>query len=97
MEMLVAIVGTHTKGVSGKERHPVNDSPFCSHVDPTMPPIVVKTDKITVIHHVITIIIHPGHNHWPEMAVWAHGVHNFVPESQVMEHIYHVDHFRFVL
>ena len=25
MEILVAIVGTHTKGVSGKERHPVND------------------------------------------------------------------------
>ena len=64
---------------------------------PTMPPIVAKTGKITVIHHVITIIIHPGHNHWPEMVVWAHGVHNFVPESQVMEHVYHVVHFGFVL
>ena len=64
---------------------------------PTMPPIVAKTGKITVIHHVITLIIHPGHNRWPEMGIWAHGVHNFVSESQVMEHVYHVVHFGFVL
>ena len=62
-----------------------------------MPPMVAKTGKITVIHHVITITIHPGHDHWLKMVVWAHGVHNFVPESQVMEHVYHVAHFGFVL
>ena len=26
--VLVAVVGSHTKGVSGKERHPVNDHPY---------------------------------------------------------------------
>ena len=59
--------------------------------------MVAKSGKITVIHHVITITVHPGHDHWPEMVVRVHGVHNFAPESQVMEHVYHVVHFGFVL
>ena len=39
---------------------------------PTMPPLVPKKKKNTVIPHVITIRIHPGHSHWPEMVVWPH-------------------------
>ena len=54
----------------------------------TMPPIVAKTGKITVIQHVITITIHPGHDYWPEMVVWVYGVYTFSPESQVIKHVY---------
>ena len=42
----------------------ISKSQFFSYVDP---PIVAMASKVTLIHHVITITVHPAHDLWPEM------------------------------